>query len=89
MQKISRLLSMVITGSGMNCIDSYREAFEQLAENTEDPLVYIRCSQWNPEGYQDARGIYTADMMHINDMGYMLLDSCITKEIMKRPWKKE
>lgn len=84
-QKILRLVSMLITCSEMNCIDSYRDAFEQLIKNNEVDcnLHYLKCNRWNSDGYQDTRCIYTVDNMHINEKGYQLLDSCLTEEILK------
>lgn len=83
-QKLFRIISMIITCSRINCIDSYREAFLQFIKSNEKKynMHYLLSSKWNPDGYKDPRNIYTSDMMHINEHGYLILDSCIIEEIL-------
>ena len=84
-EKIIRLISMLITGSEKDCIESYRKAVKQLiGNNSYDNIIYINYESWNPKGYQDSRQIYTPDMIHLNEYGYSILDSCIAKEIAEK-----
>ncbi len=71
--------SMISTQSGLNCIDDYRKQFEELyhEEGWGGKVLYIHSKQWNPDGYKDIRNLYNSDMMHLNENGYIVLDSCI------------
>lgn len=78
-------ISMLTTCTEKNNIESYRKAFKQLiSDNTYDNIIYINYESWNPKGYQDSRQIYTPDMIHLNEYGYSILDSCIAKEIAEK-----
>ena len=83
-EKKIRLTSMLITSSEKDCIESYRNAIKQLInDNTYDNIIYINYESWNPKGDQDSRQIYTPDMIHLNEYGYSILDSCIAKEMQR------
>ena len=77
-QKLLRLISMIVTGSEMDCIDSYNKTlYDLISDHYQRSTIYIRNEDWNPKGYQDPRNIYTSDLMHITEIGYNILDSCI------------
>ena len=75
--------SMIWTCSAMNCIDDYANALNQLLEEQlwQDKVIIIRRDTWNPAGSQGQKELYETDRMHINQMGYKILDSCIASEI--------
>lgn len=85
MQKIRRQLSMVMTGSSLDCRNENRQALNFMIEqnNYSNSVIVIRKHQWNPSGYKDPRHIYIEDGIHINDKGYEILDSCIIQSILK------
>jgi len=82
-QKLSVLVSMIITSSSMDCIDSYRAFFERNLKKVSERIIYVKEQEWSPLGYNDPRGIYLEDKMHLNNKGYMILDSCIASHICK------
>lgn len=87
-KKVQRLLPMIITGSDMDCIDSYRTEFEKTLHMYNDKIIYIKENEWNPKGYLDPRLLYTNDKMHLNEKGYCILDSCIANHICNHISKK-
>lgn len=80
-QQLLRLVSMIITFSKVDCIDSYRYSFEIGMSKFQGRIIYIKEQEWNPGGYKDSRGLYQQDMMHLNDKGYAILDSCIALHV--------
>ena len=87
-KKMQRLLAMIITGSNMDCINSYRTEFEKTLHLYNDRIIYIKENEWNPKGYLDPRMLYTNDNMHLNENGYCILDSCIANHICDHISKK-
>jgi hypothetical protein len=67
----------------MDCIDDYRDAYRELIdENMWDKrVISISHDEWNPEGYMDSRGLYDEGRMHLNEKGYLVLDSVISSKI--------
>ena len=87
-KKMQRLLPMIITGSDMDCIDSYRMELEKCLHLYNNIIIYIKENEWNPKGYLDPRMLYTNDKMHLNEDGYCFLDSCIANHICNHLSKK-
>lgn len=83
--KLQFIVSMLITGSKMDCIYDYRKAYKDLfvEQQWENKVINIMSSDWNPDGYTDKRNLYDGGLMHLNEKGYMVLDSCISKKIIK------
>lgn len=83
--KMKYLISMVLTLSNMDCIEEYRRAFVELLrdEGWNNHVITIWSSDWNPEGYMDKRCLYDEGLMHLNKIGYAVLDSCIANKISK------
>ena len=44
-------------------------------------VITIRRNDWNPQGYKGQKELYTSDRMHLNQDGYLKLDSCISSHI--------
>lgn len=74
---------MFLTWSKLDCINDYRKAYVDLIleKRWERDVITISCDEWNFEGYQDQRGLYHEDHMHLNEKGYLVLDSCISNHI--------
>ena len=76
-------ISSWYTGAPLWSFEDYRTALKsQLNRNgLSKQIIYIPASEWNPEGYKDSRMLYKEDHVHLNEKGYLLLDSCITSYI--------
>lgn len=81
--KILYLVSMFLTSSAMDCIQNYRNAYKDMIrkQNWKDSVITISVDDWNPAGYKDKRGLYDRGHMHLNERGYLVLDSCIAHKI--------
>ena len=81
--KLRYLISMIITWSKMDCINDYRESYTDLINEKgwEKKVITISSEDWNPDGYKDQRGLYDEGLMHLNEKGYHVLDSCIAHKI--------
>lgn len=81
--KIQYLVSMLLTWSAMDCIQDYRNAYKDMIrkQNWEDSVITISVDDWNPIGYKDKRGLYDGGHMHLNERGYLVLDSCIAQKV--------
>lgn len=84
--KMKYLVSMFLTCSNMDCIDEYRKAYNELIEEKRwyNRVITIRTSDWNPNGYKDKRNLYDEGQMHLNNNGYLVLDSCIVNKILEK-----
>ena len=81
--KLQYLVSMLLTWSKIDCIDDYRNAYTDLIKEKgwEKKVITISSEDWNPEGYKDQRGLYDEGLMHLNEKGYQVLDSCIAHKV--------
>lgn len=84
--KLLYITSMVLTWSKIDCINDYREAYVNLLKEQEweDKVITIWSNDWNPDGYRDMRGLYDGGLMHLNEKGYYLLDSCVANKVIER-----
>ena len=66
---------MLVTGSPLDCRESYRQALRQVIEERRivGPLI-IPNQHWD-------MSLYQPDRMHLGCRGYEVLDSCICKYI--------
>lgn len=83
--KIRHRISSWYTGAPLWTFDNYQSALRTLTRQREikKQLIYIPASEWNPVGYMDSRMLYKDDHVHLNEKGYLLLDSCIASHIYK------
>lgn len=83
--KLQYLASMLLTWSKMDCIQDYRNAYTDLIKEQEweHKVITISYKDWNPDGYEDKRGLYDGGLMHLNTKGYNVLDSCISYKIIE------
>jgi hypothetical protein len=54
-----------------------------------DSVIYIPAASWNPGGWEDKRDIYIDDRLHLNLLGYQVLDSTFAAEIVKDYLKRK
>lgn len=75
--------SILWTQSSINCIDSYSNSYNDLIteQHWQDVVITIRRTYWNPGGYKGQKELYTLDRLHLNQEGYLVLDSCIASHI--------
>lgn len=81
--KLQYLVSMILTRSKMNCIEEYRNEYRIMLEEQSwaDKVITIFNDEWNPDGYKDTRTLYDSGRMHLNEIGYHVLDTCIAHKI--------
>ena len=84
--KLQYLISMILTWSKMDCINEYRTAYKKMieAQRWEDKVITIWSDDWNHDGYMDKRNIYDEGLMHLNERGYLVLDTCIASKIIEK-----
>jgi len=71
-RKLIRRLSMLITNSSVDCIEDYRQTLmRELCKESLDNQIIILRHTWSI-------GQYQTDRMHLNNIGYKALDSCIS-----------
>lgn len=77
-RKLLRQLSMLVTSSPLDCRDTYRQSLRQTLdqEGLTQKVIIIDNHQWD-------MSLYRPDRMHLNEQGYMVLDSCMTSEILR------
>lgn len=81
-RQILRKISTFITGSQIDCKQTFRNALSDLInENNKWRISILKYQEWN-SGYQnDLKSYYLSDGMHLNKKGYERLDSCIALHI--------
>lgn len=81
--RLRHRISAWYTGAPLWSFEYYHTALQSFISQyeTNELLIYIPASEWNPEGYKDSRHLYLEDHVHLNEKGYFLLDSCITSKI--------
>ena len=81
--KIRHRISSWYTVAPLWTFDKYRSALRSLIRQDEikKHLIYVSASEWNSEGYTDSRMLYKEDHVHLNEKGYLFLDSFITVHI--------
>ncbi len=78
-------ICMSLLDTGLYGVESYRKALKDSLFSTHlmDSVIYIPAASWNPDGWKDKRDIYIEDRLHLNLLGYKLLDSTFAAEIVK------
>lgn len=76
-RKMLRYLSMLLTGSSIDCREAYRKALHETIQSNgiSRDLLLIPPQPWSMNLYQH-------DRMHLNNQGYHILDSCIAHMIL-------
>lgn len=85
-RKILRKMSMLITGTTIDCKQQYRNALDNLIQKKgyTNKISIIRYKSWNNNYIQDLNTIYAEDGMHLNHKGYAVLDSVIAEDIVQK-----
>ncbi len=80
---IIRRISMLINGTGIDCKQQFRDALDELVKEKryQKDISIIRYKSWNNNYKKDLNELYANDQMHLNDKGYVALDSVIANEI--------
>lgn len=83
-KKFMRHFSMMYTGSKMDCREDYRHALRVTLQEEFSPqtIILIKYDDWNSDAFNDIDSLYKEDRIHLNDKGYNVLDSCISKQIL-------
>ena len=78
--KAIRYLSMIINNSPINCKTIFREAINELIieEGYQNKVSIIHYNSWNKNYEKDLNELYINDQVHLNDKGYLVLDSVIS-----------
>lgn len=81
-RQILRKISISITGSQINCKQTFRNTLSDLVnDNGEWKLSILKYQEWNSDYQNDLKSYYLSDGMHLNKKGYAKLDSCIALHI--------
>ena len=82
-KKFIRQLSMLINHTKLDCKQDFRDALDELINEKRynDKISVIRYKSWNNDYENDLNILYLNDGMHLNEKGYLVLDSMIAKKI--------
>ena len=85
-KKLLRQISMFINDTDLDCKQQFRDALDELiqAKGYQDKVTVIRYKSWNKSFENDLKKLYIEDQMHLNDKGYVVLDTVIANEIINR-----
>lgn len=81
--KIRHRFSCFLNNIDMWSFEKYRKSLKGFTEKelNNKNVIYINAQDWNPKGFMDTRILYQQDHVHLNQKGYLLLDSCIAAHI--------
>lgn len=84
-RKILYKLSMAINKVPVDCKQIYRDALDELIHNKgyQEKVSIIRYKSWNNDYEKDQKILYLTDGIHLNEYGNAVLDSFISKEIIR------
>ena len=77
-------LSMFVNGTQMDCKHQFRDALNELITDKgyQDKVSIIRYKTWNNNYETNLKEMYISDQIHLNDKGYIVLDSVIANIIL-------
>lgn len=80
---ISDYVRSLMSQCEMYQIKEYRDSlrFMLVSEDLMDSVIYIRMNDWSGSGPTINKQLFLDDQIHLNKMGYQLLDSCIVNAI--------
>ena len=84
-RKILRRLSMFINNTPLDCKKKFRNTLDEMIikNNYTKEVSIIQYLSWNKNSTNDLEIIYLNDGIHLNEVGYARLDSCIAEICMK------
>lgn len=82
-KKLIRRLSMLVSGCNIDCKQDFRQALDELIQEKgyQDSISIIRYKSWNNNYNEDLQNLYWKEGMHLNEDGYLVLDSMIVNAI--------
>jgi len=85
-RKVLRKVSMLITGSRLDCKQDFRNTLSELIndEKYSNQISIINYQEWNNDYPNNLKSYYLDDGMHLNQIGYKKLDSCIAQHIIQQ-----
>lgn len=74
-----------MTQCRMYSFSEYREALQLLLEDIymKDSVIYVPMRGWNGDGSNINKGLFLDDQIHLNQQGYIKMDSCIINAIVR------
>ncbi len=83
-KKSIRYLCMMVNNTDIDCKRDYRNAMNKLVnEKYKNDVKIVHCNSWNKNYESDLKKIYKIDELHLNNSGYLLLDSAIFSTILR------
>ena len=75
----------LMTGCGMYHYSEYREALRFMLEDSKlsDSVIYVPMNEWNGQDCDLNKQLFLDDQIHLNQLGYLKLDSCIMNAIIR------
>ena len=82
-KKLISQISIITNGTKIDCKQQFRDALDELINEKgyNDKISVIRYKSWNNDYENDLNILYLNDGMHLNEKGYLVLDSMIAKTI--------
>ena len=76
---------MFINKTPLDCKQLFRNSLDDMITKMKyvDKVSIIRYLSWNKNSTNDLEMIYLNDGIHLNEVGYARLDSCIAETCMK------
>lgn len=74
-----------MTQCGMYSFSEYRDALQLLLEDSflKDSVIYVPMRGWNGDGTNMNKSLSLDDQVHLNQQGYIKMDSCIINAIIR------
>ena len=84
-RKLLRKISILITGSQIDCKQGFRNTLRELIYGNQYgyQINILKYQEWNNNFRDDIKSYYLGDGMHLNHIGYTKLDSCIARIIIQ------
>lgn len=78
-------IKSLMTRCGMYHFPEYREALRLMLKDSKlfGPVIYVSMSDWNGKDYDLNMQLFLDDQIHLNQQGYLKLDSCIVNVIIQ------
>jgi lysophospholipase L1-like esterase len=75
----------VMTGSGMYHFPEYRETLRLMLKDSQllDSVIFVPMNGWNGRNSAPNEKLFLDDHIHLNHQGYLKLDSCVMKAIIR------
>lgn len=80
---VTDFVKSTMTHCRMYSFKAYREALDKMLEECyrDSGIVFVRMTDWNHNSPQIDNNLFLTDQIHLNQLGYEKLDSCIAQAI--------